>query len=88
MTAESLQGLALAGGDPSRAARLWGAGAALRDEVGVAASSFEQNLAEKLLPGVRNALGADAFAAAEASGRTLPVEDAVAEAQEGLTKPS
>ena len=56
-------------------------GAALLEELGVAASSFEQNLAEKLLPGVRNALGADAFAAAEASGRTLSLEDIPAKAQ-------
>ncbi len=55
VTAESLQGLALAGGDPSRGARLWGAGAALLEELGVAPSSFERALAEKLLPGLQNA---------------------------------
>jgi predicted ATPase/tRNA A-37 threonylcarbamoyl transferase component Bud32 len=80
VAAESLQGLALAGGDPSRGARLWGAGAALLEELGLAASTFEQALAERLLPGLQDELGAEAFAAAEAAGRTLSLEDAVAEA--------
>jgi len=49
-------------------------------ELGVAPSSFERALAEKLLPGVKSALGSDPYAAAEASGRRLSLEDALAEA--------
>ena len=84
--AECLQGLALAssgGSEPERGARLWGAGAALMDEVGIAASQFEQSLAERFLPGLRSTVGDDRFASEEAAGRALSLEDAVALAESG-----
>jgi non-specific serine/threonine protein kinase len=84
--AECLQGLALAsaeGSEPGRGARLWGAGSALMEEVGIAASQFEQALAERFLPLLRRALGEDVFASEEAAGRALSLEDAVALGEPG-----
>ncbi|MDQ3910281.1 MAG: hypothetical protein M3305_00530, partial [Actinomycetota bacterium] len=66
-------------GRPVRAAQLWGAAEALREQMGmslsrydVAASGYEQDLA-----GVRSALEEATFEAAWAEGRAMSFEQAV-----------
>jgi predicted ATPase/DNA-binding CsgD family transcriptional regulator len=62
-----------------RAARLWGAAEALREAIGLPRVRRRAQL-ESAIATTRSALGADAFAAAWAEGRSLSLADAVAEA--------
>jgi non-specific serine/threonine protein kinase len=77
---ESLARLEVALGRLARAARLFGAAAALREVIGVPWSLSEQPYYERAIAAARAALGAAAFAAAWAAGRALSAEEAVAEA--------
>ncbi len=63
----------------ARAARLWGAAEALREAIGAPVPRHHTRY-DRAVAGVRAGLGADAFAAAWAAGRVLPLADAVAEA--------
>jgi hypothetical protein len=67
-------------GHPERAARVFGAVDATLESLGT--TMWHSNLADyqRQLAAVRAALGESAFAAAHAQGRSLPVEQAVAEA--------
>jgi DNA-binding NarL/FixJ family response regulator len=80
--ASRLRGLALIAAmmrQHLRAARLWGAADALREAIG--APEPRQNArAQEAIAATRRGLGDDAFAAAWASGRALPLAEAVAEA--------
>jgi predicted ATPase/DNA-binding CsgD family transcriptional regulator len=76
-------------GRPLRAAKLWGAAEALREDMGMslsyfdlAASGYEQDLAA-----VRSTLGEASFEAAWAEGRTMPPEQAMEYALEQPTAP-
>lgn len=76
-------GLALAAaarGQPARAARLFGAAAALLEAVGAPLYLPEQARYDEGVAAVRAQTGPGAFAAAWDQGRAMPLEEAVAEA--------
>jgi non-specific serine/threonine protein kinase len=75
---EGLAGVALAQQQPERAARLLGAVAAARETTGVARIAHAIH-ADRITTAVRSQLGETSFTAAFASGRTLPLVEAVAE---------
>jgi predicted ATPase/DNA-binding CsgD family transcriptional regulator len=81
--AEALEAVAAAAarlGEPDRAARLWGAAAALRDVLGAPIPPPDRARHDEVLAGVRARLGEDAFAATVGAGRALTPEQAAAEA--------
>jgi predicted ATPase/DNA-binding CsgD family transcriptional regulator len=63
-----------------RAARLHGAAAALREQLGAALAPWDQSVHERALAAARAALGSAAFDAAQAAGAALPLDRAAAEA--------
>ena len=71
---------AAAAGQPTRAARLAGAAAALRARMGAPMSTDEAELLERDLARVQRALGPERYRAAQAAGAALTPEEAVAEA--------
>jgi hypothetical protein len=75
-----LAGVVSAQGQPERAARLFGAAAATRRLIGAPLAPTERSRYERLLAAVRAQLDEGTFAAAWAAGRTLPLEQAIAEA--------
>jgi non-specific serine/threonine protein kinase len=80
--ASNLRGLALVAAlmrQHTRAARLWGAADALREAIG-APEPRQSSRAQEAIAATRRGLGDDVFAAAWASGRALPLAEAVAEA--------
>jgi tetratricopeptide (TPR) repeat protein len=77
---EELAGIATATGREERAARLLGAAEALREELGLPLSPADSPAVEATAAAARAALGDEAFEAARAAGRALPLERAVAEA--------
>ncbi len=62
-----------------RAARLFGAAEALREAIGAGSPRYHANY-DRTVASVRSGLGDEAFAAAWAAGRALPLAEAVAEA--------
>jgi ATP/maltotriose-dependent transcriptional regulator MalT len=66
-------------GKPIRAARLWGAAEALREQMGMALSGFDLAASgyERYLASVRSALSEPAFEAAWAEGRAMSPEQAM-----------
>jgi tetratricopeptide (TPR) repeat protein len=83
--AEFLEGfakLALAGAQPERAARLLGAAAALREEIGTPVPAVERADYDQALAQARDQLGPAAFEAAWAEGQAMNWEQAVAYALE------
>jgi predicted ATPase/transcriptional regulator with XRE-family HTH domain len=84
--AASFAGLAVvaeAEGQPLRAARLFGAEHCLREVIGTPMDAVERTAHVRAVAGVSTALGEEAFAAAWAEGRALPLEEAIALALEG-----
>jgi tetratricopeptide (TPR) repeat protein len=80
-TGDTLEGIAeivARRGKDDCAARLWGAGAALRAEAGKEMEPSERALHEESLAQVRNRLGEDALAEAWAEGEALDPDEAVA----------
>ena len=75
-----LAGTAAAAGDPRRAARLSGAAEALLAATGVQLDPAARADLDGSVAAVRAALGEEAFAAAQAAGRALTPEAAIAEA--------
>jgi DNA-binding NarL/FixJ family response regulator len=73
-------GLAGAAGDGVRAARLFAAAAAQREEDATALGWAMQDQQDRLVEAVRGVLGEERFEAAWAEGRALPLVEAVAEA--------
>lgn len=67
-------------GDPEHAARLHGAAAALRTRIGAPIPPAERETVRGTVALVRQALGDEAFATAEAAGRRLTPEEAMTEA--------
>jgi predicted ATPase/DNA-binding NarL/FixJ family response regulator len=65
---------------PERAALLHGAATALREASGMVLGAFDQHELDQWLHALRATLGEHAFAAAWSAGRTLPLEEAIAEA--------
>ncbi len=76
--------LAAARGGPARAARLFGATAALNEALGSAFALPERAAYERATNAARLELGEAAFATAWTEGRALPPEQAVAEAAAAL----
>ena len=64
-------------GQPQRAARLCGAGQALRDAVGVALTAVERRRFEATMAAAQTRLGEAGFAAALAEGQALGLAQAV-----------
>jgi predicted ATPase/uncharacterized protein HemY len=83
VTLEGVAGVALAQGEADRAAYLFGAANALWDLVG---GPVDAPLPDREVAGARAALGEDAFGAAWAAGRALPLEEAIALALKGRTE--
>ena len=73
-----LAGVAAAGGQPERAAWLWGAAEALRQTIGVRAAPASRTTRERLIARAREQLGEAAFNAAWAEGQKMTMEQAVA----------
>jgi non-specific serine/threonine protein kinase len=85
--AECFEGLAVVAaclGQPERAALLFGAAEQLREAIHRPVDLADRTAHERTVPLVREALGEDAFAAAWARGRALPLEKAIARALEGV----
>ena len=77
---------AAAGGRPEAAARLLGAAAVLRRRGGVAIDPFNLDDPHALMARVRELLGEPAFAAAWAEGESLPLDQAIADADAVLAE--
>ncbi len=70
--------MAAAQGRPERAARLCGAAAALREELGTRFSLTARRAEhDRTVAAARAALGEDAFESAWAKGHALPLEEAI-----------
>ncbi len=80
MALDGVAGLAIAWGQPERAARLFGAAAALREASGLPIDPACRAAHGRDVAAARAALGEDAFAAGWAAGAALPLSVAVAEA--------
>jgi non-specific serine/threonine protein kinase len=86
-TFDVVAGLVARRGDAVRAARLFGASDRLREEAGQTLErrpSGGQTHHLRDVASARTQLGADRFAAARAIGRSMPLEQAIADALEGL----
>ena len=64
-------------GDDVRAARLWGAAAAIREATGLALAAAEQKFHDEVVIAVRGRLGEEAFERAWDEGRRLSGEQAI-----------
>ena len=82
---EALGEIALARGEPERSARLIGASEALFDELGVPMQDDERETQAQTVAALAGRLGAEAFEAARAAGRSMPPEEAIALALENRT---
>jgi hypothetical protein len=78
---EGFASLAAAQQQVARAARLFGGAAALREAIGVPLLSSDRPDYDRAVAAARAGLGEEAFAAASAAGRTMTLEEAVAEAR-------
>ena len=74
---EGLAGMAHEQNELSRATRLWGAAAALRERIGNPRSPADQNKAAERWASVRAELGDAVFTAAWDAGRAMTMEQAV-----------
>jgi predicted ATPase/DNA-binding XRE family transcriptional regulator len=79
-TLETVAQTSAARGSPERAARLLGAAAALRERIGAPIPPAERDSVGRTVSLVQAMLGDGSFAAAEAAGHGLSLEDAIAEA--------
>jgi non-specific serine/threonine protein kinase len=77
---KNLGAVAAAVGRPEEGARLLGAAEALRERLGFDPPPVERQRIERAAAPARASLPEDAFAAAWAAGRALPLEQAIAEA--------
>lgn len=76
---EDFAALAWLQAQPARAACLWGRAASLREEIGSARSPSAQATLDAQAAAARAAMGDEAFDAAWAEGRTLPLEPVIRE---------
>ena len=75
---EAFAGLARAEAQPERAARAWAAAEALREEIGSPLTPNDREEYDRNVAAAREALDAEAFAAAWAEGRAMTLEQAIA----------
>jgi len=87
-TLEQLAEVAAACGESERAARLFGAAEAYREQIGTTLVQSMQSLYEPYLATARSSLGDAAFAAAWAEGRLLSLEAACMEAAKVMRSPA
>jgi tetratricopeptide (TPR) repeat protein len=87
---EELAAVAVAQGQPERAARLFGAAEGLREALGAPLPPVDRAEHDRSVAAVRTALGEEAFTAAWAEGRAMSLDEAVAYAlkTEGEGAPS
>jgi DNA-binding CsgD family transcriptional regulator len=78
---ECVARLAAVTGQPEQAVRLFGAGAALRDEIDVPFQPTESSYFAPVMTELRASLGEESFATAWAKGRRLSPDEALAEAR-------
>ena len=79
---ESLANLCSLQEGAERAAQLWGVAQSLREAIGAPMPPKEREKYDLAIAAVRQALGEEAFSAAWAEGRALPLEQAIAQALE------
>jgi tetratricopeptide (TPR) repeat protein len=79
-TLDGMASLAIAAGQPDRAARLLGAAAGLRDAAGAALPANERADHERHVAAVRDMLGEEVLGEIWATGHSLTLDNAVAEA--------
>jgi tetratricopeptide (TPR) repeat protein len=79
---EGLAAVAVAQGEPEHAARLFGSAEGLREAIGAGMPPAERAEHDRSVAAARTALGQEAFAAAWAEGRAMPLDEAVALALE------
>ncbi len=84
---EGLAGMAVAQGTPAWAARLWGAAEVLRKTAGAPMPALWRPDYDRAVAAARAALGEQGFSALWAEGRTLPLDQVLAE-REPLPKSS
>jgi hypothetical protein len=80
MCVESVAELLLRGGEPSRAARLFGACSAWRSERVLPLDDHEQSVLDAIVAATREAAGAQAFELAWTEGARLPFDEVLDEA--------
>jgi tetratricopeptide (TPR) repeat protein len=92
MCVEGLAAVASAQGQPERAVQLFAAAAALREAIGAPLAPADQAGYDRTIAALQATLGDNAFAAAWALGRTLPLEQVATRADvtrsEGVSRPS
>jgi predicted ATPase/DNA-binding winged helix-turn-helix (wHTH) protein len=81
---DCLTGLAAAVGDWERAARLHGTAEALREQMGYHREPTDEASLSQIVRSAREALGSDAFAAAESAGRAVSYDEAIGKARAWL----
>jgi hypothetical protein len=81
---EGMAAIAAAQGVGERAVRLWGAAEALRETTGLPMDVFEVKDYQHWVAAIRAQLDDATFAAAWAAGRTMTLEEAIAEALAGV----
>jgi hypothetical protein len=74
---EEMAEVAATRGEPERAACLFGVTEGLRESLGARLPPTERAKQDRCVAAVRGALGEEAFAAAWAEGRAMPLEEAV-----------
>jgi hypothetical protein len=75
---EGLASVAIGQGEAGRAAQLWGAAEAIREQIGAPLSPADRTAYDADVARSRTMLGEEEHAAAWAAGRTLPLEQAIA----------
>jgi Tetratricopeptide repeat len=78
---ERLAGVAVATGDPERAARLFGTADAVREAIGAPMPAYFRTLYERDLAVTRARLDEESFRAAWQEGRSMPPQKAISTAQ-------
>jgi DNA-binding CsgD family transcriptional regulator len=85
---EGLAALVIHQGEPTWAARLWGAAEALRDTMGTPIHPVYRPAYERSVAAARASLGEQAFAAAWAQGRAMTLEEVLAAREPATPTPA
>ena len=81
---DGIAAIAALAGEPHAAARHLAAGEALRETTGSSLEPFERKLHTATATAVRRALTEESRSAAWSEGRTMPLDDAIADARESV----
>jgi tetratricopeptide (TPR) repeat protein len=85
---EGMAAVLAATGDAEQAATLLGVAEAAAEETGVSLEPFEQQIHEQTVEALKRALSEEGYAVAQAGGRQLPTDEAVAWALGELESPA